>query len=153
MFKLFPFFHQHDAMDCGPTCLKMIAQYHGRTFSLEKLRELCRISKEGVSMLGMSMAAENIGFKTLGVHINFNQLKDEVPMPCIVHWKQNHFVVVYRIKRGKVYVVDPAHGLIKYDRKEFLSCWISTRNDDRPEGIALLLEPQPDFFGTIHNFV
>ena len=146
MFKLFPFFHQHDAMDCGPTCLKMIAQYHGRTFSLEKLRELCRISKEGVSMLGISMAAENRGFKTLGVHINFNQLKDEVPMPCIVHWKQNHFVVVYRIKRGKVYVADPAHGLIKYDIKEFLSCWISTRNDDKPEGIALLLEPQPDFF-------
>ncbi len=146
MFKLFPFFHQHDAMDCGPTCLKMIAQYHGRTFSLEKLRELCRISKEGVSMLGISMAAENIGFKTLGVHINFNQLKDEVPMPCIVHWKQNHFVVVYRIKRGKVYVANPAHGLIKYDIKEFLSCWISTKNDDKPEGIALLLEPQPDFF-------
>lgn len=146
MFKLFPFFHQHDAMDCGPTCLKMIAQYHGRTFSLEKLRELCRISKEGVSMLGISMAAESLGFKTLGVHINFHQLKDEVPMPCIVHWKQNHFVVVYRIKRGKVYVADPAHGLIKYDKKEFLSCWISTRNDDRPEGIALLLEPQPDFF-------
>ena len=142
----FYFTNQHDAMDCGPTCLKMIAQYHGRTFSLEKLRELCRISKEGVSMLGISMAAENIGFKTLGVHINFNQLKDEVPMPCIVHWKQNHFVVVYRIKRGKVYVADPAHGLIKYDIKEFLSCWISTRNDDRPEGIALLLEPQPDFF-------
>ncbi len=146
MFKLFPFFHQHDAMDCGPTCLKMIAQYHGSTFSLEKLRELCCISKEGVSMLGISMAAENIGFKTLGVHINFNQLKDEVPMPCIVHWKQNHFVVVYRIKRGKVYVADPAHGLIKYDIKEFLSCWISTRNDDKPEGIALLLEPQLDFF-------
>ena len=142
----FYFTNQHDAMDCGPTCLKMIAQYHGRTFSLEKLRELCRISKEGVSMLGISIAAENIGFKTLGVHINFNQLKDEVPMPCIVHWKQNHFVVVYRIKRGKVYVADPAHGLIKYDIKEFLSCWISTRNDDKPEGIALLLEPQPDFF-------
>ena len=97
-------------------------------------------------MLGISMAAENIGFKTLGVHINFNQLKDEVPMPCIVHWKQNHFVVVYRIKRGKVYVANPAHGLIKYDIKEFLSCWISTKNDDKPEGIALLLEPQPDFF-------
>ena len=146
MFKSFPFFHQHDAMDCGPTCLKMIAQYHGKTFSLEKLRELCRISKEGVSMLGISMAAESLGFKTLGVHINFHQLKDEVPMPCIVHWKQNHFVVVYRIKRGKVYVADPAHGLIKYDIKEFLSCWISTRNDDKPEGIALLLEPQLDFF-------
>lgn len=146
MFKLFPFFHQYDAMDCGPTCLKMIAQYHGKTFSLEKLRELCRISKEGVSMLGISMAAESLGFKTLGVRINFHQLKDEVPMPCIVHWKQNHFVVVYRIKRGKVYVADPAHGLIKYDIKEFLSCWISTRNDDKPEGIALLLEPQPDFF-------
>ncbi|MBE6344019.1 MAG: hypothetical protein E7065_11640 [Lentimicrobiaceae bacterium] len=106
MFKSFPFFHQYDAMDCGPTCLNMIAQYHGRTFSLEKLRELCRISKEGVSMQGISMAAESLGFKTLGVHIKFHQLKDEVPMPCIVHWKQNHFVVVYRIKRGKVYVAD-----------------------------------------------
>lgn len=110
----FPFFHQHDAMDCGPACLRMIAKYYGRHYTLEGLRQRCHISREGVSLLGISSAAEEIGFKTIGVHLPFSQLKDEVPLPCIVHWRQNHFVVVYKIKRGTVYVADPASGLLKY---------------------------------------
>lgn len=141
----FPFFQQHDTMDCGPTCLRMVAKYYGKNYTLEGLRQRCHISREGVNLLGISNAAEEIGFKTVGVHISFQKLKDEAPMPCIVHWQQNHFVVVYAIKRGKVYIADPATGLLKYTEKEFLNGWIS-RHDNGEEGIALLLEPQPAFY-------
>ncbi|WP_373831509.1 cysteine peptidase family C39 domain-containing protein, partial [Bacteroides heparinolyticus] len=144
----FPFFPQHDAMDCGPACLRMVAQHYGRHYTLESLRRKCHISREGVSLLGISEAAESIGFKTVGVHLPFGQLKDEVPLPCIVHWKQRHFVVVYKIRRGMVHVSDPAAGLLKYSEKEFLNGWISRKDDggSTDEGIALLLEPQPEFY-------
>lgn len=143
----FPFFPQHDAMDCGPACLRMIAKHYGRHYTLESLRQKSHISREGVSMLGISAAAEEIGFKTIGVHISFNQLRNEVPLPCIVHWRQNHFVVVYKIKNDTVFVADPASGLLKYTVKEFLNGWISRKGDaDSDEGVALLLEPQPEFY-------
>lgn len=152
----FPFYQQLDAMDCGPTCLRMIAKHYGKHYSLETLRQKCFIGREGVSLLGISTAAEGIGFRTVGVHISFQQLC-EAPLPCIVHWKQNHFVVVYDIKRPKdssqltdhsslVYVADPAQGLIKFTVQEFLSGWLSTKTDGQDEGIALLLEPTPDFY-------
>ena len=99
--KGFPFFYQHDSMDCGPACLRMIAKYYGRHYTIESLRQKCHISREGVSMLGISNAAEDIGFKTIGVHISYAQFKEEVPFPCIVHWRQNHFIVVYKIKKDK----------------------------------------------------
>ncbi len=142
----FPFFPQHDAMDCGPACLRMVAQYYGRHYTLESLRQKCHISREGVSLLGISGAAEGIGFKTVGVHISFKQLKEDSPLPCIVHWKQRHFVVVYKIRKDHVYVADPAHGLVKFRTKEFLNGWISRKGEDGDEGIALLLEPQPEFY-------
>ncbi len=110
----FPFYHQLDAMDCGPTCLRMIAKYFGKSYSLEFLREKCFISREGVSLLGISDAAEYIGFRTLGAKIDFDKLENEVPLPCIAHWRQNHFVVIYKIKKNRVYVADPGHGLITY---------------------------------------
>ena len=144
--KSFPFTHQHDAMDCGPACIKMIAEHYGRHYTMETLRQKCHISREGVSLLGISEAAESIGFKTIGVHLSFEQLKNDAPMPCIVHWKQKHFVVVYKIRQDYVYVADPAHGLVKFRTQEFLNGWISTRNEGVDEGIALLLEPQPDFY-------
>jgi ATP-binding cassette subfamily B protein len=97
MSKSFPFFHQHDAMDCGATCLRMIAKYYGKNYSLETLREKTSISREGVSLLGIAKAAEQIGFRTLGVRVSLEKLC-EMPLPCIVHWKQEHFVVVYDIK-------------------------------------------------------
>lgn len=90
----FPSFIQLDAMDCGPTSLKMIAQFYGKYYSLQNLRERCHISREGVSLLGISDAAESIGFRTTGVKIYWEQLRDEVNLPCIVHWNHNHFVVV-----------------------------------------------------------
>ena len=169
-----PFTHyqQHDQMDCGPTCLRMVAKHYGRGFSIQKLREATQIGKEGVSLLGISEAAESIGFKTLAVKVPFKQLANDAPLPCIVHWKQNHFVVVYQIKPppapkgvqilsriftplssrrgvggdrrfGEVLVADPALGLIKYSYTEFESQWATTLEDGEKVGIALLLEPSP----------
>ncbi len=105
--KMFPFVKQYDAVYCGPACLKMIAEYYGKNYSLDKLRDRSNITRLGVSMFGISEAAESIGFRTTGVRINFKSLKNEAVLPCIVHWNQNHFVVVYKIKKDKVYVADP----------------------------------------------
>ena len=102
----FPYYKQLDSMDCGPTCLRMIARHYGRSYSLQNLRERCHITREGVSMLGISDAAESIGFRATGVKISWEQLHDEMPLPCIVHWNQRHFVVVYEVrKRRGGYVV------------------------------------------------
>jgi ATP-binding cassette subfamily B protein len=140
-----PIFIQHDAMDCGPTCLRMVSAWYGRRYSLEGLREKSHLSREGVSMLGISEAAEAIGFRTVGSRLTFDELK-EASFPCIVHWNQNHFVVVYRIKKDKVYIADPAAGKLNYTCEEFCNCWISTRQDGQDKGVALLLEPTPDFY-------
>lgn len=146
----FPFFKQLDAMDCGPSCLRMIAKHYGKTFSLQKLRDLSYITRAGVSLLGISDAAEAIGFRTIGTKIDFEKLVKEAPLPFIAHWKQRHFVVVYNIKKKKgqeyVYVSDPAHGHVKYTKEEFLKGWISTKNEGKDEGVCLLLEPTPDFY-------
>ena len=157
-------------MDCGPTCLRMIAKYYGKTYSLQYLRSRSYITREGVSMLGISEAAENIGFRTRGYRLSWEELRDEVPLPCIVHWKQRHFVVVYKIsnkrktslrilyrifsglkneksdEQTRVYIADPAAGLLTYKRDEFLKCWISTKDDGEKQGAVLLLEPTPDFY-------
>lgn len=145
----FPFYHQHDQMDCGPTCLRMIAAHHGRHYSLEGLREKSHFSREGVSLLGISEAAEKLGMRSVGVFVSFEELK-EAPLPCIVHWNQQHFVVVHDIqtKKGKetVFVADPGAGKLKYTKEEFCRCWISTKNEGLDGGIALLLEPTPEFY-------
>lgn len=141
----FPFSRQYDAMDCGPTCLKMVAQFHGRHYSLQTLREKCHITREGVSMLGISEAAESIGIRTTGVMITWNQLREEVSFPCIVHWNQNHFVVVYAVdKKGRVFVADPASGLLQYESRDFLMAWC--KEGDQGYGLALILEPTPAFY-------
>lgn len=148
--KKFTHYHQHDAMDCGPTCLRMVAKYHGKSFSIQSLRENSYLSREGVSLYGISKAAESIGFRTVAVKVSFEQLMDEAPLPAIVHWNQNHFIVVYEIKQrgGKVIVrlADPAADLVDYTREEFLNCWISDKSEGKDVGVALLLEPTPDFY-------
>jgi len=133
-------------MDCGPTSLAMIAKYYGKTYSQQTLRERCYITREGVSMLGTSDAAESIGMRTMGVRIEYDKLANEVLLPCIAHWRQNHFIVVYKIKKDIVYVSDPAHGLVKYTKAEFLNGWASTKKDGVDQGLCLLLEPTPDFY-------
>jgi len=140
----FPHFLQPDQMLCGPTCLRMIAKHYGRSISLEKLQKLSETTRSGSSLQGIADAAEKVGFRTLGVKIDFNKLKEDAPLPYIVHWNQNHFVVVYKIKKGVVYVADPGHGLLKYTIQEFISHWIGNNaNETTEEGIALLLEPTP----------
>ena len=131
-------------MNCGPTCLRMVAKYYGRTISLEKIQSLSETTREGSNLKNISSAAELIGFRTLGVKIDFKKLKEEAPLPCIVHWNQNHFVVVYKISKNTVYVADPAHGKIKYTPQEFIKSWIgAAATETTEEGIALLLEPTP----------
>lgn len=137
---------QRDAMDCGPSCLAMIARYYGRQPNLDWLRAQCSLGKEGVSLLGISKTAEAMGFKTLGGRLSFATLTSEVQFPCIVHWEQNHFVVIYKVKktwRGawRIYVADPTKGLITYGKEEFCQHWVSTVAQGEEKGIALLLEP------------
>jgi ATP-binding cassette, subfamily B, bacterial len=137
----FPFYKQLNEKDCGPTCLKMIAKFYGRTVSLQTLRELSETTREGTSLNGLSAAAEQLGFRTLPGKLDFQQLQQQAPLPCLVHWNQVHFVVVYRIKRNTVYVADPAYGLLKYSKQEFLSQWIGPQTSDHSLGIVLLFEP------------
>lgn len=147
--KSFPFYMQHDTMDCGPTCLRMIAAFYGRKYRLDTLREKCNISREGVSLLGISEAAEKIGFRTIGVKITFEELA-KATYPCIIHWNQEHFVVIYDIKQKReeefVYIADPAAGKVKFSKKEFLHCWISSKDNGADVGVVLLLDPKPDFY-------
>ena len=137
-----PFFKQKDQKDCGPISLKMIAKHYGKSFSSEYLIKKCYTGRQGSSLLNLSDAAESIGFRSLGVNISINQLTEEAPFPCIVHWNQNHFVVVYGIKKGKIIVADPAHGIIKYTEQKFCKHW----KGDSDKGIALLLEPTESFY-------
>lgn len=130
-------------MDCGPTCLRMVAKHYGRNYTLQKLRELCQISREGVSLLGISEAAENIGFRSLGAKLTVEQLK-EAQLPCVLHWRQNHFVVLYKVKRGNYYIADPAKGLLVYSTVEFIQNWLASR--ELNDGISLLISPTPAFY-------
>jgi ATP-binding cassette subfamily B protein len=150
----FTHYKQLDSVDCGPTCLRMIAKYYGKSYSLQYLRNNSYINREGVSLLGISEAAEQIGFRTKGYRITWDQLRNDVTLPCIVHWNQIHFVVVYSIEKNSrhkngevlVHVADPALGLLDYKKDEFLRCWYSTKDGGENEGVALLLEPTPDFY-------
>lgn len=142
---------QRDAKDCGPSCLAMIIKHYGRDFNIDSIRTVCSLNREGVSLLGISKAAETIGFKTVGGRLSFDTLAFEVPLPCIVHWNQNHFVVVYKIKKHKkgkytVYVADPGKGLVSYTQEEFCEHWVSTKTNGEEKGVALLLEPTEQFY-------
>lgn len=143
--KHFPHYIQHDAMDCGPTCLRMVAAYYGKRYSLEGLREKSFITREGVSMLGISEAAEKIGFRSICVQVGYEKLQ-EAPLPCIIHWNQQHFVVVYKLNDKHVWVADPGAGKLKYTKEEFCNCWLSSRKNEEDTGVALLLEPTPEFY-------
>jgi putative hemolysin secretion transport system ATP-binding protein len=145
---VFPEYRQFDSTDCGPACLKMISQYYGKNYSLQSLRERCFISRQGVSMLGISDAAESIGFRTRGVKLSLQELIDNKPYPCIIHWNQNHFVVCYgSSKHGRLFKIsDPARGKYEIDRTGFEKCWLSMQENGKSKGNALLLEPTPTFY-------
>ncbi len=155
MYKSFPHYQQLDSIDCGPSCLRMIAKHYGRTYSLQNLREKSFITRQGVSMLGISDAAEELGFRSQGVRISLDQLQEDVPLPCILHWNQNHFVVLYAIKKKKREYVfnisDPGKGKYQIDKIGFEKCWISTKDAGKDSGTALLLTPTPDFYEQIDD--
>jgi ATP-binding cassette subfamily B protein len=143
MKKKFPHIQQLDAMDCGPTSLKMVAKYYGKDIDIVLLREACHIDREGVSIRGIADGAERIGFRTMAVQVPIGVLKEEMPLPCIAYWNQRHFVVLHEIRNGKYHVADPATGNVVYTEEEFCKNWIAGGQAD---GIALGLEPSPDFY-------
>ena len=139
----FPFFRQLDYRDCGPTCLRMIAKFHGKSFSREFLRDKASITRQGVTMAGIADAAEVIEMRTLGMRISLESLINEAPTPFIVPWRQKHFVVVYKTSKTKIYVADPAQGLLEYSHEDFLNAWTNTIDGT---GFVLLLEPNTNFY-------
>ncbi|MEM6845853.1 MAG: peptidase domain-containing ABC transporter [Bacteroidota bacterium] len=143
----FKFYRQLDTSDCGPTCLRMVAKHYGKSYSVQFLREVSYISREGVSLLTISEAAERIGFKTLKVGLSYKQLVDNAPLPAILHWCGKHFVVLYGIKRYKnkvkLQIADPTAGLVKIDARTFKKGWIP---DGKTKGYALFLEPTEEFY-------
>ena len=146
----FPFSRQLDTMDCGPACLQMVSRFHGKSYSLSTLRDSCHITRDGVTMLGISDAAEETGFHTMGVKISLAELLSQAPLPCILHWQQNHFVVLYRVKekngRKYFYIADPAIGKGRYNEEEFMKRWLfEVDPEDEQKGICLLLEPTEAF--------
>ncbi len=141
-------------MDCGPSCLRSIAKYYGKEISLDYLRNCSHTTRAGSSLLGIGEAAEKIGFRTIGARLSYEDLKEEAPFPCIAHWQQKHFVVIYKIEKASplsflrrktegevIYISDPAHGMLKYSKEEFLKNWAVTKE----EGIIMALEPGADF--------
>ena len=157
--KFFQFHHQSNLMDCGPTCLRMVAKHYEKAISLDILRQHSGFSKDGVSLLGIAEAAENIGFKTNGVTLSYQQLVTDVKLPAILHWGQNHFIVLYKAggksffhRDDKLHVADPAKGIITYTKEEFCKKWISTKDSTGEEvGVALLLEPTAAFYEQENN--
>lgn len=178
---MFPFIHQPDSMDCGPACLSMVAKHYGKDYTLDSLRKDSYIGKEGVSLLGISRAAEKIGFRTVGGRITYDKLVEKALLPCIVHWNQEHFVVVYDTpsnsperggfvstitklftsptslwRQGKndvISVADPGKGLLTYTKEEFCSHWLSTKTNGEDKGVVLLLEPTNLFYEQEDNAV
>ncbi len=142
----FPIVFQHDTMLCGVTCLQMVCEYYKRKYTGNYLSSLCHATAEGVSLLGLRETAVQLGLDCECGRISIDSM-ESLDMPCILHWNQNHFVVLYKVKKGKkFYVADPGKGLIKYDLEEFKSHWISTRSDGEEKGIAMFLEPTPAFY-------
>ena len=145
MMKRFPFYCQHDSMQCGVACLAMVCKHYGQTYSQDTIAKICYATSEGVSMLGVSEAATQMGLHTTSGKISIRKLT-ESPLPCILHWNQNHFVVLYKVKKEKFYIADPGKGLITYNRTEFEQHWISTQSNGEDCGIAMFLTPTQAFY-------
>lgn len=143
----FPFYRQLESADCGSSCLRIVSKFYGKKHPANYLRDLCHTTQQGVSLLSISDAAEAIGFRTSGLMLTWKQLRDEAKIPCIAHWNQHHFIVVYKVSKKHVWVSDPAVGLIKYSTEKFQKYWLSaTDRDGQQRGTVLLLEPTPEFY-------
>ena len=137
---------QSDSMMCGITCLQMVCKHFGREVSLRTLSKLCVATSEGVSMLGVNEAANKLGLRTMCARTDFDTLS-KATLPCVLHWNQNHFVVLYKVRKGRIfYVADPGKGLVKYNLEEFGKHWVSTASQGEEKGIAMFLEPTLEFY-------
>lgn len=136
----FPHEFQLDKKDCGPTCIKIIAKYYGQSVSLQYLKELSSVTMEGISLFDIGRACEHIGLRTVCFKLDFEALQ-KIPLPAIVHWNNNHFIVVYKIKNNQVYVSDPGKGLLKYHIKTFTKGWLGNNT----KWAVVALEPMADF--------
>lgn len=145
MLKIFPLFHQLDVMDCGPTCLKMIAHHFGRKINLSTLRNLCDKGQQGVTLLGINRAAESLGFKTFPAKLSTELFVKKANLPCLVHWKGDHYVVVYKIKKNKIFIADPGAGKLTLTIAQFKEYWCQ----NNAHGVALFLEPTDKFYQSI----
>lgn len=141
--RKFPFFKQQDQMDCGSSCLRMIIKYYGQNISIHKIRRLSQSTRSGVNLLGISEAAEKLGFRSNGVKLHIEQLNN-IQLPCILHWNQNHFVVLYEIRDGMYFIADPNYGLVTMSRAEFTKNWFAQK--ELHKGLSLLLTPTPSFY-------
>ncbi|GHV17833.1 ABC transporter ATP-binding protein [Bacteroidia bacterium] len=140
--KKFPHEYQMDAKDCGPASLKIIAKYYGKYYSLQYLRDLCGITREGVTFLDISYAAEKIGLRTVSVKATIDDLVYKIMLPCIIHWDNDHFIVVYKTTKNKIYVSDPAKGLLSYTHEKFREHW---HKKGEGYGVIMALEPMANF--------
>lgn len=148
--KIFPHFRQMDRMDCGPSCLRIIACYMGKNYSIDTLRKKCSMTRNGVSMNSIKEAAHSIGMKAIGLRITIQEIQEKLITPCILHWNQHHFVVLYKIKnkckKRYFYISDPASKKIILNETEFCKCWLGVNYKTKNKGVALFLEPTPDFY-------
>ncbi len=141
MFKRYPFYKQLDTMDCGAVCLKMVLEFYGKKINLPVLKELCNTTRIGVHANDIVSAAKQTGLNAMLFQTTVNYLIEKEPFPCILHWQQNHFVVLYQIRNGKYRIADPEHGIIDLAEKDFLRSWA----DEEGRGIAIFLEPDAQF--------
>lgn len=141
--KDFPLILQETTVDCGPVCLKMIGKFYGRELDLNNLKTFAKQDTLGTSLAGLSAAADSCGLKNLGIKVPFETLVEKVPLPVIVHWKQQHYVVVYRIQTDKIYIADPALGKMEYTREEFCDSWYLP---GEAQGVAMVIETTDEFF-------
>lgn len=143
MRKNFPFTWQTDSMQCGAACLHMVCKYWRKEYSLDHLARLCNIGINGTSLLNMNEAARMLGFKTICKKIDVETLAI-APLPCILHWNKNHFVVLYKVKNDKFYIANPSKGFETYNTQDFLYFWIGS--NESPKGIAMFIKPTEKFF-------
>ncbi|NBA86612.1 ATP-binding cassette domain-containing protein [Emticicia sp. CRIBPO] len=147
MAKKHPFYRQYDQKDCGPTCLRMISKFHGRAYDSNYLREIANLTGDGTTLGGLADAAEKIGFSSLALNVSFDTLAEQIPLPCIAHWRQRHYVVVYEANKEELIVGDPGYGLITYSKQDFIKGWIPEKKPtNESEGVLLLLETTPLFY-------
>ena len=148
MSKKFPLCLQHDIMDCGAACVKMLTDYHGQSFSLDELKLICNPTREGVSLSNVAKTLDSVGYTSVGGRLSVERLIDKAPLPCLLHWQQSHFVILHKVekkKNGNVFhVADPGIGLLKYNEKEFTENWCSTKAGNEEKGVVLVVEKKAD---------